>query len=181
MKRITPSSKATNVNPKDLLGNKKVSITKLPFVALIHGAHAMMDGAVKYGPYNWRSKPVIASIYVDAAARHLLAWFEGEEIASDSGVHHLGHAIACAGILLDAMATGNLVDDRPGDGTVIGKILDELSKTIVAKREAREASERNTARAKKSARTRSRRKKLIEKATEPVQVLSGPGVKNIAI
>jgi hypothetical protein len=28
-------------------------------------------------------------------------------------VRHLGHAKACLGILLDAEATGNLIDDRP--------------------------------------------------------------------
>ena len=43
---------------------------------------------------------------------HLNAWAEGEEAAPDSGVHHLGHARACLGILLDAQETGNLIDDR---------------------------------------------------------------------
>jgi len=72
-----------------------------------------MNGADKYGPYNWRGNAVIASIYVDAAMRHLMQWFEGEEEAGDSLVHHLGHAIACCAILLDAQTTGNLIDDRP--------------------------------------------------------------------
>lgn len=107
------ASKADTTNPKDLLGQKKISITKLPAIAVLHGAHAMMDGAKKYGPYNWRAKQVIASIYIDACKRHLDAWFEGEETAEDSKVHHLGHAIACLGILLDAQETGNLIDDRP--------------------------------------------------------------------
>src|SRR5271170_2026203 len=70
-------SKAETANPKDLLGAKKVSISKLPMVAVLHGAHAMMNGASKYGPFNWRSKKVQADIYVDAAMRHLAAWFEG--------------------------------------------------------------------------------------------------------
>jgi hypothetical protein len=99
------------------LGAKKVSITKLPAAGIIHGAHAMMNGAAKYGPYNWRGNPVIASIYVDAVMRHVLAWFdEREETAEDSGCHHLGHAIASLAIILDAAATGNLVDDRPQGG-----------------------------------------------------------------
>ena len=92
---------------------KKVSFTKFPPAALAHGATAMMNGATKYGPYNWRENPVVASIYIDACMRHLFAWFDGEEVASDSGVHHLGHAMACLAILLDAQETGNLVDDRP--------------------------------------------------------------------
>lgn len=107
------ASKATTTNPKDLVGSRKVSVTKLPPVAVIHGSRAMMDGARKYGPYNWREKDVVAHIYLDAALRHLYAWFEGEELAQDSGVHHLGHAIACCAILLDAQTNGNLIDDRP--------------------------------------------------------------------
>lgn len=72
----------------------------------------MLDGEIKYGHRNWRDKKVVARIYIDAATRHLQAWAEGEEIAPDSGVHHLGHARACLGILLDAQETGNLIDDR---------------------------------------------------------------------
>lgn len=127
-----PSSKATTINPKDLLGIKKVSITKLPAAGIIHGAHAMMHGAEKYGPYNWRAKEVVAGIYIDAAIRHLLSWFEGEETANDSGVHHLGHALACCAILLDAQETGNLRDDRPicDDPTTAVRVLDRLSETI---------------------------------------------------
>lgn len=122
-------------NPKDLLGVKKVSISKFPAAGLIHGAHAMMDGARKYGPYNWRGNAVIASIYVDAAERHMIAWFdEHQENASDSGVHHLGHAIACCAILLDAQETGNLVDDRPVPGKA-NAILDRLAEKIKAKAE----------------------------------------------
>lgn len=125
------SNSPDKTNPKDLLGAKKVSITKLPMVGVLHGAHAMMNGAGKYGPYNWRDNKVIASIYIDAAARHLASWFEGEEIAEDSGVHHLGHAIACMAILLDAQETGNLVDDRPfKDKELFGKVLARLNNQV---------------------------------------------------
>lgn len=137
-------SKATTANPKDLLGMKKVSVTKLPAVAVLHGAHAMMDGAAKYGPYNWRAKKVVASIYIDAILRHVGAWFEGQEVAEDSGVHHLGHAIACAAILLDAQETGNLVDDRPVNEynrEVFSKVLSRLNGQIEAKIKAKAADE----------------------------------------
>ena len=117
------------INPKDLIGSKKVSITKFPMVALVHGAHAMMNGASKYGPYNWRDNSVIASIYVDAAIRHLASWFEGEEVAEDSGVHHLGHAMACMAILLDAQSSGNLYDDRPKQGA-LANVLAELNDKV---------------------------------------------------
>lgn len=130
-------SKATTTNPKDLIGNTKVSISKFPVIGTIMGAMAMMDGAAKYGPYNWRDKEVIASIYIDAAKRHLDCWFEGQETASDSKVHHLGHAIACCAILLDAQAKNKLVDDRPKDVDnldFLEKLLAELSAVIQAKK-----------------------------------------------
>jgi hypothetical protein len=110
---VPPHSNATTTNPKDIVGSTKVSLSKFPQIGIVHGAMAMMDGAQKYGPYNWRAKDVLASIYVDAIMRHLADWFEGEEVAGDSKVHHLGHAIACCAILLDAQAHGNLIDDRP--------------------------------------------------------------------
>lgn len=121
--------KRRGVNPKDRFAATKVSLTKFPAVALVHGARAMMDGARKYGAYNWRSKPVIASIYIDAAMRHLLDWYEGQQNAKDSGVHHLGHALACAAILLDAEENGCLVDDRPicGDPDLLANVLERLS------------------------------------------------------
>lgn len=125
-----PESKATGTNPKDIFGKQKLSFTKFPFVALMHGALAMMNGAHKYGAYNWRDKEVVASIYVDAAMRHLAAWFECQETADDSGVHHLGHALACIAILLDAQEHGKLVDDRPGqvDHQVIPALMERLAK-----------------------------------------------------
>jgi hypothetical protein len=106
-------SKATSDNPKDLFGNKKLPLHLIPSTAQVAEALAMADGAGKYGPYNWRDKAVKASIYVAACKRHLDLWFEGQRVASDSGVHHLGHARACLGILIDAEANDCLVDDRP--------------------------------------------------------------------
>ena len=142
---ISPKSKASGPNPKDLIGSTKVSLTKLPAIASAWGAMAMMDGAKKYGPYNFRDKAVQASIYVDAAKRHLDCWFEGEEFADDSKVHHLGHALACIAILLDTQATGNLIDDRPllydKDGNVVdanwySKFLTKLSTIVKEKNDA---------------------------------------------
>jgi hypothetical protein len=131
---LSPKSKALGTNPKDLLGAKKPSFTKIPPVALAHESLAMMDGAGKYGPYNWRDNKVQAGIYVDAAIRHLLAWYEGEEEAEDSGCHHLGHARACLGILLDAQETGNLLDDRPvaANGSSSG-IFNKVMAKVVGK------------------------------------------------
>ena len=96
----------------------KPPISLVSPIALIHCAMAMKNGAVKYGPYNWRDEKVSASIYIDAAMRHLLDWADGEEVADDSKVHHLGHAMACCAILMDAQAVNQLVDDRHKSGLV---------------------------------------------------------------
>jgi len=132
---VAPQSKALGNNPKDLLGVKKPSISKIPPIALLHESLAMMDGGGKYGPFNWRANKVVASIYVDAMFRHLLAWYEGEETAEDSGCHHLGHLRACAAILLDAQETGNLIDDRPVNETsrgVFARVMAKIASKIPA-------------------------------------------------
>jgi hypothetical protein len=116
-------------NPKDLLGTKKVNLHLVPPASTLYQALAMEDGARKYGPYNWRANKVIATIYVDAAMRHILSWLDGEENASDSGVPHLGNALACLGILVDAKETGNLVDNRPLPGSMASLIARFEKKT----------------------------------------------------
>lgn len=113
---------ADQTNPKDLLGVKKVPMNLLPAAGRIEGARGMAHGAAKYGPYNWREKKIKMSIYLDAIERHLVALYDGEDTADDSGVSHLGHIIAGASILCDAKEFGNLIDDRPAPGPA-GKLL----------------------------------------------------------
>ena len=135
---IAPTSRALGTNPKDLLGAKKPDASKIPAVAIAWESLAMMDGAGKYDPYNWRANKVVASIYIAAAKRHLDAWFEGEEEAEDSGCHHLGHARACLGILLDAQETGNLLDDRPvteSSRGVLARVMAKITAKIPAMQE----------------------------------------------
>jgi len=103
-------------NPKDRIGAQKTPLHLIPAAAEIAEAQVMALGAKKYGPFNWRSADVRASIYVAAARRHLLQWFDGQDDDVESGVSHLAHARACLGILLDAGATGHLIDDRPPAG-----------------------------------------------------------------
>jgi hypothetical protein len=100
-------------NPKTIYGNAKPPMHLVPAASTLHEAMAFGDGAAKYGPYNWREKTVSASTYIGAALRHIAAWFDGENIDPVSKVHHLGHAKACLGIILDAQLVENLNDDRP--------------------------------------------------------------------
>lgn len=117
-------------NPKDLVGVKKPPLSLFPYVALVHGSMAMADGDSKYDAFNWREKDVQAKIYVEAAIRHIQAWFGREETAQDSGVHHLGHAIACCAILLDAQATGCLIDNRPENNPDLEELYAELKPVL---------------------------------------------------
>ena len=103
-------------NPKTAIGATKVPLHLIPPVAKHYLALALKDGAKKYDPYNWREKRVSATTYIAAAMRHLDAYLDGENEASDSGVHHLAHAMASCAIVLDAMTIGKLNDDRPLPG-----------------------------------------------------------------
>lgn len=101
-----------NTNPKDGIGATKLPLSLVPPTAIAVASLAHFEGSVKYGRWNWRVAGVRASIYLDAAARHLAKWAEGEENDVESGVPHLGHALACINILIDAQACGKLNDDR---------------------------------------------------------------------
>jgi hypothetical protein len=116
-------------NPKTRFGMAKPPISLVPPIAVIQMAEAFRDGAVKYGPANWRIDPVSASTYLNAAYRHIMAWQDGEAAAGDSGVHHLGHAAACLAILLDAEACGTLLDDRAPEAPTSG-LMRTLTKPI---------------------------------------------------
>lgn len=119
--------KGLTTNPKDLVGIKKPQLNLVPASSIIYQALAMEDGAEKYGPYNWRESKVRASIYVAAAQRHLGQWYDREDNAEDSKKPHLAHALACIGIIIDALETGNLVDDRPLPGSA-SKVLKRFTK-----------------------------------------------------
>lgn len=118
-------------NPKDIIGSNKVPMHLWPTVATVLGAMALLDGATKYGRSNFRATEVRASIYFDAALRHLMKWFEGEWYDPDSGLPHLGHALASLAIIVDAQAAGTLIDDRmfPGGFT---KVIDEMTALVAA-------------------------------------------------
>ena len=116
-------------NPKDLVGETKPQLHLVPPAALIYMAKVMELGAKKYGPYNWRSNKVRHTVYLSAALRHLLTALDGESIDPESGSLHVAHAAACMAIIMDAKATGNLIDDLP----IPGKAA-ELIKQLTVKK-----------------------------------------------
>ncbi len=126
---------ALGINPKDMIGQKKVDLSLIPPAALIYIALAMEDGAKKYGPFNWRENKVRARVYLAAAMRHIAAKLDGEELATDSLKPHLAHAMACLAIYVDAEETGNLHDDRPTPGAA-ARLIEKWEKKPETKKEA---------------------------------------------
>lgn len=113
-------------NPKDIIGRTKPAIALVPPSALIFLSKAMECGAARYGPYNWRLKKVESMSYLNAGLRHKLEFLDGEDIDPESHVHHLAHDMACSAILIDAICTGNLKDNRPTPGAA-GRLIRELT------------------------------------------------------
>lgn len=116
-------------NPKDRIAVSKTPLGLIPGVALAHCSAALHEGMLKYTKGNWRNEKIAAATYYDAALRHIMRWIDGEEVAPDSGVHHLGHAMACLCILLDAQGSDKLIDNRPPKGNA-GQTFDQIPETI---------------------------------------------------
>lgn len=116
-------------NPKDVIGSAKLPLGLVPDIVRSACALAMLEGALKYGRYNWRAAGVRASIYHDALERHLICWWNGEDCDPKTKVPHLASIIACAGILLDADLCDKLSDDRPPVAP-IGDFIRAMEPTI---------------------------------------------------
>jgi hypothetical protein len=123
-----------DTNPKDAVGTAKVPMSTVPAPVLMEIGLAMLEGARKYGRHNYRAAGVRASVYYDAALRHLAQWWEGEDTDPDSGISHLVKAMACLVVVRDSELRENWTDDRPPkhpDGWM--KILNEKAKAILEK------------------------------------------------
>ncbi|MBB3752500.1 hypothetical protein FHT44_005012 [Mycolicibacterium sp. BK634] len=108
-----PPSAVKDTNPKDAVGTAKAPFSTVSMPVLAELGLVMMEGARKYGRHNYRAAGVRASVYIDAAFRHLARFWEGEDLDPDSGMPHLIHAMACCAVLRDSQIQGNWTDDRP--------------------------------------------------------------------
>lgn len=113
-------------NPKDVMGSRKIDVGLVPDTMVFCAATAFMEGALKYGRYNWRISGVRASIYHAALKRHLAKWWNGQSIDPVTQVHHLDNAMACLAILRDAELYDKFTDDRPPcpDPDVMAEMID---------------------------------------------------------
>lgn len=118
-------------NPKDSVGCRKVPISTVPVPVLMEIGLGLQEGALKYGRHNYRAIGVRASVYFDAAFRHLGAWWEGEDIDAESGLSHVTKAITTLVVLRDSMIRGNLNDDRPPKTLGFVQVLNRQSAALV--------------------------------------------------
>lgn len=100
-------------NPKDSLGIKRPPMSTVPAPVMMELGVAMLEGARKYARHNYRVVGVKASVYYDACERHMMRWWEGEDIDPESGLNHVVKAIASLVVLRDAMMNDMVEDDRP--------------------------------------------------------------------
>lgn len=118
-------------NPKDIIGVRKAPMSTVPSGVLAELGVAMLEGAVKYGRHNYRAVGVRNSVYYDATMRHLMAWWEGEDIDPDSGLSHVAKAIASLVVLRDSMMQGLNQDDRPPRSKEFFKDLNVRSADVI--------------------------------------------------
>lgn len=111
--RSIPRAVTKPTNPKDAFGIKKASLSCVSSPVLMELGIAMQEGACKYGRHNYRVIGVRGSVYYDATMRHLMSWWEGEDIDPDSGLSHVTKAIASLVVLRDSMIQQKFNDDRP--------------------------------------------------------------------
>lgn len=72
---------------------------------------AMMFGAAKYEADNWRKgTPIKTSL--SCLFRHIIAFANGEDNAQDSGVSHLGHAMANLKFMIHDLREHPELDNR---------------------------------------------------------------------
>ena len=122
-----------DTNPKDAIGISKAPMSTVSAAVLMEVGVAMLEGASKYGRHNYRAAGVRASVYYDALMRHAMAWWEGEDLDSDSGMSHVTKAIATLVVLRDAMLQDKFTDDRPPRSAPFLPALNDKAAALLVK------------------------------------------------
>lgn len=117
-------------DPKGSSGASKAQLHLIPLAAQIECAGALALGKAKYGERNWANASPGSSTYIAASLRHILAWQSGEDLDPESGLSHLGHAMAGLAIMLDAKALGTLVDERVRPETELTFVNPSTGETV---------------------------------------------------
>ena len=78
----------------------KIRYSLLPVGAINQVVQVLEFGSKKYADNNWQKVPNARTRYYDAVMRHIDAWWRGEKTDSETGLHHLAHAICCLMFLM---------------------------------------------------------------------------------
>jgi hypothetical protein len=133
------SAEHKDTNPKDSVGCTKPPLHCIPAHVLFEVGMGMFEGGWKYREANYRVIGVRASIYYDAAMRHLMAWWEGEDIDPASKIHHISKVMSCLAVLRDCQLQAengsgvDYKDDRPPKSHVSMTKLEEQFKTMLSR------------------------------------------------
>jgi hypothetical protein len=89
----------------------KLRWSLLPVEGIQEVVRVAMQGAKKYGDHNWFDGFLWSRPY-DAAMRHMVAWYLGEDRDPEFGTLHTAHAAWNMLVLTTFMLLGRGVDDR---------------------------------------------------------------------
>lgn len=89
----------------------KLRLDLVPKEAVYSIARGLGFGADKYAPNQWRGGMAYSRVYA-ACLRHLLAWFEGEDLDKESGLSHIDHALCNLAFLATYIEHNKDCDDR---------------------------------------------------------------------
>jgi hypothetical protein len=105
-------------DPKDVSTSSKPPLHLNPPVGDVLQSYAHLNGAKKYGAFNWRECDGVSLMnYLGAMKRHIACIVDGQDTEVDPdtkiAVDHLGAIMATAAIIADARHHEKLTDDRP--------------------------------------------------------------------
>jgi hypothetical protein len=111
--RMTRNGETRVVDPETggAKGSKLAQLGALDPAALLEVAKVAGFGGKKYDRFNY-AKGYAWSLTYDALLRHLLAFLDGEEVDSESGLPHCAHAAWHCLALLTFSSRGLGTDDR---------------------------------------------------------------------
>lgn len=93
----------------------KPDLTDIPLEAMWQMGQAFSHGQKKYGKNNFRNG-MSASRQLAAAVRHIYQHLSGETVDPESGVTHIGHALASLSMAAYTIKNHPEMDDRhPAD------------------------------------------------------------------
>lgn len=117
-------------NPKDAIAGLKVPLDLVPDSIEVLASLASLEGALKYGKFNYRARPVRMSVYLAALKRHCIRMNNGEWCDRKTKVPHISNILKCAIIIGDAWLNGTLIDDRPPHNKGLLDFMDTMEPKI---------------------------------------------------